>query len=339
MLKPVSFAIMGCGVIADIHAQGISKLDEAVLTAVCDVDEEKGKAFADKYGAQYYASYEEMLADSAIEVVNICTPSGMHPEHTMLAARAGKHIICEKPLAIKLDDLLHMIQVCKEENVKLATVFPRRMAPAAQYVKRMLEEGKLGKLTLCDAYVKIYRSQQYYDSAGWRGTWAVDGGGAMMNQGIHIVDLLQWFAGPVQTIYGKAYALQRSIEVEDTAVSSLTFERGGLGVMVMTTTSNPELGQRVELHGERGTLVYEDDQIKQLMIDGEAVELPAFEPFSVLPDGHRIQIRDMAYAVREGREPVVTGEDGIHALQMILGTYESSHLGKEIDLTPITKGL
>ncbi|GBG09416.1 oxidoreductase [Paenibacillus agaridevorans] len=333
MFKQVRFAIVGCGVIADIHAQGINQLEETVLSAVCDADEEKGRAFADKFGAKYYASYEEMLADPDIEVVNICTPSGMHPEHTMLAARAGKHIICEKPLAIKLDDLLHMIRVCKEENVKLATVFPRRMAPAAQYVKQLLGEGKLGKLTLCDAYVKIYRSQQYYDSAGWRGTWAVDGGGAMMNQGIHIVDLLQWFAGPVRTIYGKACALQRSIEVEDTAVSALTFEGGGLGVMVMTTTSNPELGQRIELHGERGTLVYEDDQIKQLLIDGEAVELPAFEPFAVLPDGHRIQIRDMAYAVREGREPIVTGEDGIHALQMILGTYESSRIGKEIDLS------
>lgn len=332
MFEPVRFAIVGCGVIADIHAQGISRLDEAVLTAVCDVDEEKGKEFALKYGAKYYADYKELLADSDIEVVNICTPSGMHPQHAMLAAYAGKHIICEKPLAIKLEDLLHMIQVCKEQDVKLATVFPRRMAPAAQYVKRILEEGRLGRLTLCDAYVKIYRSQQYYDSAGWRGTWDMDGGGAMMNQGIHIVDLLQWFAGPVKSIYGKASALQRNIEVEDTAVSLLTYEGGGLGVMVMTTTSNPELGQRVELHGERGTLVYEDDEIKQLLIDGKAVAVPAFEPFIVLPDGHRIQIRDMAYAVREDREPVVTGEDGIHALQMILGTYESSRLNKEIHL-------
>lgn len=328
--NPVRFAIVGCGVIAETHAAGIAAVEEAELAAVCDSDTAKGRAFAEKHGAMFYERLEDLLADPRIEVVNICTPSGLHPEQTMLAARAGKHVICEKPMAIALEDAHRMIRVCREQGVKLATVFPRRMSPAARFLQRWLADGGLGRLTLCDAYVKIYRSQQYYDSAGWRGTWAMDGGGAMMNQGIHTVDLLQWLVGPVESIYGRAEALQRTIEVEDTAVSLLRFRGGAMGVMEMTTAAYPDQGQRLEIHGEKGTAIYKEDDIALLEVLGGRPELPAFEPFRVIPDGHRMQIRDMALAVREDREPVVTGEEGVHALEIILGTYESSQRRAEI---------
>ncbi|MCU6711618.1 Gfo/Idh/MocA family oxidoreductase [Paenibacillus sp. J5C_2022] len=335
MENPVKYAIVGCGIIADIHAAGIAAVEEAELIAVYDTDEEKGRAFANKYGAAYYTSYEALLADNQVEVVNICTPSALHPDQTILAAQAGKHVICEKPIAIQLKDARRMIAACHEYGVKLTTVFPRRMSPAAQFLKAFLAGGGLGKLTLCNAFVKIYRSQQYYDSAGWRGTWEMDGGGAMMNQGIHTIDLLQWLVGEVKTVYGRAEAKQRRIEVEDTAIALLQYENDAMGVLEVTTTADPDQGQRIEIHGERGTAIYTEDQITLLHADGEPVQLPTFEPFQVLPDGHRMQIRDMALSIREDRSPNVTGEDGVHALEIILGTYTSSNQRQEIELASL----
>jgi len=330
--RKTKFAILGCGVIAETHANGINAIEEAELVAVCEADEAKGRQFADKHGGKLYVKFEDMLQNDDIEVVCICTPSGYHAEQTMLAAKAGKHVVVEKPMAILLEDAHRMIRACREQGVLLATIFPRRMSPAAQFVKQFIADGGLGRLSLCDAYVKIYRSQQYYDSAGWRGTWAIDGGGSMMNQGIHTVDLLQWLVGPVESVYGRASTMLRRIEVEDTAVSLLRFRNGAMGVMEITTTVYPDQGQRLEIHGERGTIIYKEDEIELLKVDGEEVELPSFEPFRVIPDGHRIQLRDMALAVQERRAPVVPGEEGIHALEIILGTYASSKLKREIEL-------
>jgi UDP-N-acetyl-2-amino-2-deoxyglucuronate dehydrogenase len=331
-VKKTKFGILGCGVIAEIHANAIHEIEEAELVAICEKNEEKGRQFADKHGGQLYVQLEDMLQNDEIEVVCICTPSGYHAEQTLLAARAGKHVVVEKPMAIHMEDAYRMIRECKEQGVLLATIFPRRMSPAAQFVKQFIADGGLGKLSLCDAYVKIYRSQQYYDSAGWRGTWAIDGGGSMMNQGIHTVDLLQWLVGPVKSIYGRANTMLRQIEVEDTAVSLLSFHNGAMGVMEITTTVYPDLGQRLEIHGERGTLIYKEDDIELLKVNGEELEIPAFEPFQVIPDGHRLQLRDMALAVQEHRAPIIPGEEGIHALEIILGTYESSNRQSEVVL-------
>lgn len=328
----VNFAIVGCGVIADIHAQGIMNTKQAKLIAVCDHDGERGRQFAARYGASFYESYDEMLANGEIEVVNICTPSGLHPQQTITAARAGKHVLCEKPIGINMSSVAEMIAVCREQGVMLSTVFPRRVSPAAQYVKRLIDSGELGRITLADAVMKIYRSQQYYDSAGWRGTWELDGGGAMMNQGIHLIDLVQWLAGGVSSVYGQAGALQRNIEVEDTAVAVLRLNSGGIGMLEMTTTALPEQAQRIEIHGEKGTVVLTEDIISVLHINGKSVELPEFEPFQVLPDGHRLQIEDMAQAVLEQRQPFITGEDGVHALEIILATYQSARTGQSVQL-------
>ncbi|MFJ7729633.1 Gfo/Idh/MocA family protein [Neobacillus sp. NPDC097160] len=328
----VGFAIIGCGIIADIHAKGIQETEEAELLAVYDVKKDAAVEFAAKYRAKVFESIEEILEVAEIDVICICTPSGLHIEQTIQAAKGKKHILVEKPMAIKLEDVDRMIQACEENEVFLGTIFPRRMSPQAQYAKQLIQEGKLGKLSLCSAYVKLYRSQEYYDSAGWRGTWEMDGGGAMMNQGIHTVDMLQWLVGPVSSLYGKAKAILRDIEVEDTVVSTLQFESGALGILEITTTAVEGKGQRFEIHGEEGTLEIEEDTITRLVIEGEKIELPSFEPFKVIPDGHRIQIRDMALAIIENRQPIVTGMDGKHSLQIILGTYESSRSQKEIFL-------
>ena len=220
-----------------------------------------------------------------------------------------------------------------------ATVFPRRMSPQAGYARQVIQEGRLGKLSLCSAYVMLYRDQAYYDSAGWRGTWAMDGGGAMMNQGIHTVDMPQWLVGPVATLSAKAKAVPRNIEVEDTVIAALEFANGALGVMEITTTACDGKGRWLVIHGEKGVLVIEEDTIVSLEIDGEQIQSPEFDAFKVIPDGHRLQIQDMALAVREGREPIVTGEDGRHSLEIILGTYEASRRRKEIQLLTGTPAL
>lgn len=326
------FAIVGCGIIADIHAQGIRDTEEAELIAVMDRNPVKAEKLASIYGGRVYADYEELLRQPDIDVVCICTPSGIHPEQTIQAAEAGKHVFVEKPMAIQLDDLQRMQQSCEQQGVLLATVFPRRMSPQARYAREVIRSGRLGRLSLCSAYVKIYRDQAYYDSAGWRGTWEMDGGGAMMNQGIHTVDLLQWLVGPVASLYGKSKAVLRNIEVEDTAISLLQFKNGAMGLLEITTTAYQGQGQRLEIHGEKGTLVIEEDDITRLDIAGESVELPDFPPFQVIPDGHRLQIRDMALAVQANKSPIIPGTEGRHSLEIILGTYESSRTGKEVQL-------
>ena len=318
----VRFAVLGCGLISRIHLEGIGKTEEAELAAVCDVNEDLARQVGEAHGVPFYTSYEELLKNDAIDVVTICTPSGLHPEQTIMAASAGKHVLVEKPIAIRLDDIDRMIQACQEHNVLMGTIFPRRMAPAAQYVKQFIEEGRLGKLSLCTAIIKPYREQSYYDSAGWRGTWKLDGGGVLMNQGIHSIDLLQWIAGPAEVRYSKVDHVLRDIEVEDTAVVVLEFAHGAIGTIEATTTAYKQPAHQLIFHGERGTIILTDDQITTMAIVGEEFEVPEFEPFKTIPDGHRMQIRDMALAVREGRKPLITGEDARLSLEMILKAYE-----------------
>ncbi|WP_211748739.1 Gfo/Idh/MocA family oxidoreductase [Paenibacillus sp. Marseille-Q4541] len=328
--EPLRYGIIGCGIIAEVHASEMVKVPEAQLIAVCDSNPDQAARFSSQYGAAAYSDLDTFLARADLEAVCICTPSGLHVEQVIQAAKAGKHILCEKPMAIEMAGLSRMIEACREAGVQLATIFPRRMSPQAKYAKQLIEQGTLGRLSLCSAYVKIYRSQDYYDSAGWRGTWEMDGGGAMMNQGIHTVDMLQWLAGSVVSLQGKARNVLRNIEVEDTAITMLEYESGAMGVLEITTTAFKGKGQRIEIYGEKGSLIIEEDDIVQLEVEGQQIQLPVFPPFQVIPDGHREQIRDLCYAVREQREPIVSGKEGKHSLEIILGTYASSRQQKEI---------
>lgn len=331
--RKVKFAVIGCGAISKSHLVGIADTGEAELAAVCDVNLEQAEAAAKPYGARAFTDYEQLLAQPDIDVVSICTPSSLHPEQTIQAALAGKHVISEKPMAIQLADAVRMAEVCERQGVKLATVFPRRMSPAAQYAKRIIEEGWLGRLSLCSGHAKFYRDQAYYDSAGWRGTWAWDGGGSMMNQGIHTVDLLQWLAGPVQSLYGYSRNVLRSIEVEDTSVTALHYASGALGVLETTTTAYHQPDHRIVIHGDNGTLILTGNELTTLDVRENKDKLPAFVPPAKPIGGHTQQIRDMALAVLEDREPIITGRDGIHSLSIILGTYESHRDKREIVLS------
>ncbi|WP_235427025.1 Gfo/Idh/MocA family protein [Cohnella kolymensis] len=255
--RTIKFGIIGCGIIAELHANAIAACPNTELLAVTDVDADRARHFAEKHGIALHGSdLSALLAHPDIDVVSVCTPSGLHRDAAVAAAEAGKHVLCEKPLEISAEKMEGMINACRRNGVKLGCVYQRRARAVPRKVKQVLEQGLLGKLVLCDAYLKYYRDQAYYDSAGWRGTWALDGGGALMNQGVHGVDMIQWLCGGITRVYGRTAALARSIEVEDTAAAVVEFGGGAFGVIEGATTVYPERSTRFEIHGELGSIIF-----------------------------------------------------------------------------------
>ena len=342
MTETINFGVIGCGVIGPWHTGAIAAVPGLKLVAVCDIVEEKAKELAAKHGVDYHTDYHELLARDDLHAVCICTPSGMHGDMTIDAARAGKHVMCEKPMDIHLAKMDAMIAECAKAGVKLGVIFQRRTQPVWQRVRETVQAGKLGKMVLGDAYLKYYRSQEYYDSAGWRGTWQWDGGGALMNQGVHCVDALQWIMGPVKTIYAHADHLVRKIEVEDTAVAALTFESGAFGVLE-GATSVIGMDHRLEFNGEQGSIVVDADDLVKWEVPGETLEQArasltierdgaASDPTAIGVQGHQRQIWDLAQAIRQDRKPMVSGEDARRAVEIILGVYRSARTGLPVTL-------
>lgn len=347
MVDKVKWGIIGTGVIAPNHADAIMASDYAELVAVCDVDEPKARAFAAKYGnPAVYTDYIEMLEKGGIEAVSICTPSGLHSEMTIQAANRGIHVLCEKPMAITLDQMDAMVEAVKRNGIKAEVVFQRRTNPLSQRVRAAVQAGELGQMVLGDAYLKYYRSPAYYKSADWRATWALDGGGALMNQGVHGVDLLLWIMGsPVKTVFAKAEAKVRDIEVEDTAVAVLTFENGAYGVIEGTTSCNPGEPTTFALHGDRGTIIFGDqglvkwavapsrDEVAkpvEVEVQDQALLGSSADPKAVAVQGHRFHVDDLAQAIRQNKKPFVTVEEARAAVELILAIYESAKTGKEV---------
>jgi predicted dehydrogenase len=336
------FGIVGGGVIFKNHADAVKANERAELVAVCDIIEEKAREAMEKYGAKaFHTDYRKMIKRNDIDVVCICTPSGTHMEIAVEAAKAGKHVLCEKPLDITAKRMDTMIKACRDNDVKLGCVFQRRTMPEAIAAKKAIREGKLGKLVLADIYLKYYRSQEYYDSAGWRGTWELDGGGALMNQGVHGIDLIEWMAGDVESVFARAGALVRNIEVEDTCVMVLKYKNGAYGVIEGTTSVYPAQETRFELHGENGSIIFSDSGIKLWKTLDENEKAPEIhsektggsaDPKDISNLGHIIQVDDIISAVLEDREPMINGESASKSVKLILAAYESARTGKEVFL-------
>lgn len=344
-MRKLGWGIIGCGAIAPWHIYGANRAKDAQLIAVSDVVEEKAKKLAEKEKVLWHTDHTKMLERDDIDVVSICTPSSFHCELAIAAARAGKHVLVEKPMAITLEDANRMIEACQKAKVKLGVIFQRRFSDTFRKVKKAIKEGELGRLVLGDAYLKYYRSQDYYDSAGWRGTWEFDGGGSLMNQGIHGVDLLQWLMGDVDTIYGHTDTLTRKIEVEDTAVATLRFRNGALGIIEATTSVYPStIPHRIEIHGEKGTIMIEGEAIARWEImgkDGVLIDKigktkeaakAITSPTDINMEEHAKQIADMVEAIKEDREPLVNGVEGRKAVEIILSIYRSSKTKKLVKL-------
>lgn len=340
-MRTLRFAIIGCGVISKNHA--LSVLENGGEVVACsDSIEESAKAFAEEYGLQWYTDYKEMLKRDDIDVVSICTPSGMHAEMTIEASKSGKHVIVEKPMDINLESADQMIRACQDNGVKLSIISQHRFDESTLAVKQAIEDGKFGNLVLGNASVLWYRTQAYYDSGEWRGTWALDGGGALMNQSIHTIDLLQYLMGDIEEIYAHTATLAHErIEVEDVATATLRFKNGALGTIVGTTCATPGLSAKLEIFGQTGSAVIDGDKLVHYhnMNTPEENPLNGFEEeketggastAAINYRAHKKQIKDMMDAIIEDREPIVNGKEGRKPLEIILAIYESARTGQPV---------
>lgn len=338
MTTEIGFGVVGCGLIGKVQAEAITSIPGARLVAVCARDEKRTAEFAAKFGATGYTNYDQFLRHPGLQIVNICTPSGLHAEQGIAAAQAGKHVLVEKPIETTLEKADALIEVCDRSGVKLGVIFQSRFLPAVQKIKHAIDEGKLGRLMLGDAYVKWYRAPEYYADS-WHGTMALDGGGALINQAIHTVDLLRWMMGPVDVAFAMKGALRYPhIEAEDTLVANLRFQNGALGVIEATTSAKPGFKRRLEISGERGTVILDGDAISVWEIDGESEEANEGEqitdgsanPAAISNEGHRRQIEDMMRAVIEDRAPMIDGREGRKSLEVVVALYESAASGQAI---------
>jgi predicted dehydrogenase len=341
------FGIVGCGMIAEYHTRAIGEIDGARVAAVFDTVPERAAKIAALAGPDCvaYSDMAKMLAHPGVDVVSVCTPSGAHRDPAVAAANAGKHVVVEKPLEITLPRCDAILDACDRNGVRLCAIFPSRFSKANLALKAAIDAGRFGTLTMGDTYVKWWRTQEYYDSGGWRGTWQLDGGGALMNQSIHNVDLLSWLMGDVAEV--TAYTARRCherIEVEDTAVAILRFTSGALGVMEAATSCYPGLLKRTEVHGENGSARVEQDDVtlwqfrdalpgdEAMVAQGNALSGGAGDPRDISHAGHREQIGDFLRAIDAGTPALVDGREGRKAVEIIRAIYRSARTGRPVPL-------
>ena len=339
MTSPIRFAIIGTGNIAEFHARAIDLVDNAQLVAVHSRREEPGQAFAAKHNAEYVGDTAALLARDDVDAICITTPSGTHADLGIAAARAGKHVLTEKPLDITPERVDELVNACAENKVQLGGIFQARFGKGAQAVKTAVDAGRFGQLAWASAYVPWFRSEEYYQSAGWRGTWDLDGGGALMNQSIHAIDMILWLAGDWEEVSARCTnILHKGLEVEDTAMAWVKFKSGAMGVIQGSTACYPGEPKRVELKGSTGsatlvddmptlwqfeTELGQDEEVRE-WVKGAKIGGGASDPNAISIDGHRAQIEDFAAAITEGREPAIPGRDGKKAVELICAIYQSS---------------
>ncbi len=353
MTSKLRFGIIGCGVIGHIHAEAIATLPDAQLVAVVDTVLKPTQELMDEFHVTHYGNLQEMLAREQLDVVDVCTPSGMHGEHACQVMRAGVNVIVEKPMEVSRAAIEEMLRVQQETGVKLAVISQHRFDPDTIKVHDLVEAQAFGRLVLGNALIPWWRSQAYYDSGAWRGTWKLDGGGVLMNQSIHSIDLLQWLMGPVKSVCAYTDTLVHRMETEDVAVAILRFANGALGTIAATTDAYPGTGTRIEVHGDKGSVVIEDDRLSYLHLaqdDREEVgpydaareqHVPtapagpsaAQNPATLAIRSHALQIEDMIRAIRENGAPLVDGFAARHPVEIILGIYESARTHQEVTLS------
>jgi predicted dehydrogenase len=342
------FGIIGCGMIANFHARAIRDVPGAKLVACYDSVPAAANRLAASFGCKAYHALDEMLADPAVQVTTVGTPSGAHMEPAIAAAEAGKHVIVEKPLEITLRRCDRIIAACQKAGVTLSTIFPSRFHDTCVELKRAVQQGRFGRLTVGDAYVKWYRTQQYYDSGAWRGTWELDGGGALMNQAIHSVDLLTWLMGPVVEVRAQTALLaHQRIAVEDVAMATVRFANGALGIIEASTAIYPGYLKRIEIHGTAGSAMMEEEdfikwdfakpkprdaEIRQRMAERTSGGGGAADPAAIGHHGHARQFRDVLRAIAKGVSPLVDGCEGRRSVEIILAIYKSAETGSAVTL-------
>lgn len=341
MKKVLGFGIIGTGAIAGHHAKSIQQLDNCRLIALCSSSAARAAEAAEQFGVPVDDHLDDFMAREDIDVVCICTASGQHLEPTLAAARAGKHVLTEKPLEVSLERADQMIAECRSRGVKLGCIFQNRFKPDYLKLKEAIQQGALGKLTMGNAYIKWYRDEAYYSKSDWKGTLRGDGGAALINQGIHTIDLLLDIMPEVESVYGQVRTMVHNIEGEDLAASVVNFKSGAIGTIEGGTALYPGYPERLEIFGEKGSILLEGGEITHWNIKGEEdrennsqrqKDSGAADPMAVDFRLHMLQIKDMADAIQEDREPIVNGETARRSLELILAIYQSSRENKVVQL-------
>lgn len=324
--------------VADYHRQAIAANAYlgAQLVAVGHYDPTQFETISDRFGVPC-RTYEEILLDTAVHVICLCTPSGQHASQAIAAAQAGKHVLVEKPMALTVADAQSMIAHCEEADVKLGVALQRRAEPLFQQVYQAIQAGDLGKLTLGAVTIPYHRPQSYYEQAAWRGTWSLDGGGVLMNQGIHLMDLLVWFMGDPVQVQAEAATLQRDVEVEDTLTALLQFANGAQSTITATTTAAPGFPHRLEFYGSQGGIQIEGEavvrwslanplqaQIAPQVSSETAAAGAGGDPRGIAASGHIALVRDFIGALRDNRPPLVDGREGMRSLAAVLQIYQAA---------------
>lgn len=350
MAKTYGIGVIGAGFIGEYHAQAIGQLPNARLVAGCARSDKTVARFSQKFPqAKMYRDYADMLKDPQVDIVTIATPSGSHLEPAVEAARAGKHVIVEKPIEITLDRIDRILEAHDKAGTRIGGIFNGRFNDAAELFKKAVDQNRFGRLTFGMAYGPWWREQSYYDEGGWKGTMQYDGGGALMNQGIHTIDMLQWLMGPVRSVQAFAATLaHKRIEVEDTGSAAVEFANGALGTIACTTSMWPGHFRIVEVAGDEGSVAMadanfffwkfkreteEDERIRQEKVAFPAVSAGASSPGGGLSaEGHRRNIAEFLDALDGGREPAVTGREARKSVEIILAIYQSARTRKAVDL-------
>lgn len=334
--------LVGCGRISDRHFEAIESCPELRLVAVCDELADRARAVGERLGVPAFTSYSAMLAETEAEIAIICTPSGLHPKHGIMAAERGLHVVCEKPMATRLEEADALVHACDASGVHLFVVKQNRLNPGITLLKRAIDKERFGRIYLANTTVRWNRPQSYYDTARWRGTWELDGG-AFMNQASHYVDMIQWLVGPVESVSAKTATLARRIESEDTGVALLRFRNGALGIIEVTMLTYPRnMEGSITVIGEKGTVKvggtalnriehwefaqYDDDDREAETLRG------APNPLSVYGSGHQAYYQNVVRVLLGEESPGTDGREGRKSLELLLGIYESARTGREVAL-------
>lgn len=335
--------ILGGGNISETHARAASEIEGVRVVAVHGQNREKAERLARAYGGTPYEDLDSFLAHKPLEVVLVGSPSGLHAEQGIDAARRGLHVLVEKPLDVTTGRADALIAECEKAGVKLGVFFQDRVAPDVRRLKEFVESGGLGRPLLVSGRLRWYRPPEYYADSRWRGTWALDGGGALMNQGVHTLDLLLWLLGDVKSVYAKAVTTLHEIEVEDTVVATLEFESGAVGTLEAATSAYPGYPRRVELTGTGGTVILEGSSLvaadlrtphEGLVVKGVEGGGVAAASSPVVSDvsGHREILSDFLMAIETGGTPVCDGLEGRRSVELARAVYESSRAGRAVRL-------
>jgi predicted dehydrogenase len=338
------YGIIGTGMIAEHQAKALGDVENAEVTAVLSRSSRRAQEFAEKFDCRACTETKEFLSE--VDAVSICTPAGLHLDSALPVLEAGKHLMVEKPLEINLKRGMQIVEAAEKKGLKLGGIFQSRFYESSRVIKTALEDGRFGRLVMGDAYVKWFRSQEYYDRTDWKGSFEYDGGGALMNQAIHAVDLLQWFMGQVQSVQARCSILGHSgIEVEDTAAAVLEFDSGALGVIEGSTAVYPGFLKRIEISGTHGTAVLEEEELKTWSFESEIPEDMeirrrcgvksgsgggASDPGAISTLGHRLQFEDFTRAVLENGIPFVDGIESLKSVAIIEAIYESGKRGRMV---------